>query len=666
MKKLILILSFITVQVCASKGTVDSLLLKAQSLYSTNLDSVFTTLKKAYDISIESKNLEKEAAVAYEMISYASRTGNFELGKFYFDKTLISVKTNVKLQSDLLIIFSDLQTTSGVLDGAVESLMKAEKVSDSLDLKAQKYRILQMLSNVFLLKKEYNKALDYAKFSLVASKKLKDSYKIGWSYARIANVLLEMKNLEEAQFNYENSIKEFDLVNDKNSKAQMINNLGLVKQKQGQYNEAEKNFLSAYVIAKEIKFFVFQVYIEQELGDLYRLKKDYTKAKKYFDLALANEKDANYPTLTQSLYYNIHDFYKETGDCNKALLFFEKYSVLTDSLTQINQDQRILETETKFRTKEKQKEIEFLNKENELQQSQIKKRNIILILSIVVIVIIGGLVVVIYQSRKKEQINNKALAQKNIEIEHQKKEILDSITYAKRIQDATLGNPDKIKQFYSESAILFQPKDVLSGDFYWFEKKENNFMFSVADCTGHGVPGAMMSMIGNNGLNEAVKGGISNPGEILNYLSSHVSTNFNKKDFDVKDGMDIAFCSLNTLTGKLIYAGALNSVFISKVNGEFIELKTDKNYIGQPNSTYSDSEFQLEKGDTVYIMSDGYVDQFGGEKNKKFKLSSFRESAKNIAKFDVDSKVAVLKSVINNWKKNVEQTDDICLIAVTF
>jgi serine phosphatase RsbU (regulator of sigma subunit) len=333
----------------------------------------------------------------------------------------------------------------------------------------------------------------------------------------------------------------------------------------------------------------------------------------------------------------------------------------------INQNQRILDTETKFRTKEKEKEIVFLNKESDLQQAQIKKRNIILLLSGLIIVIIGGLVIVIQKARKKQVQSNIDLINKNAKIEHQKKEIVDSINYAKRIQDASLGNPEKIKEAHANSAILFQPKDILSGDFYWFSKSENRFSFSVADCTGHGVPGAMMSMIGNNGLNDAVYNNkLSKPSEILEHLSAYVNKNFIKTDVDVKDGMDIAFCSLNTVTGELEYAGALNSLYICKANGEFLDIKADKNYIGQIDSTYTNHKIQLEKGDCIYIMSDGFVDQFGGENNKKFKISNLRTLIQNIHTQTAESQLIVLKNAINSWMKNNEQTDDICLITAMF
>ena len=581
-----------------------------------------------------------------------------------FTKLEISKKAK---QADSLINISVDKRKTGMYDAAIVILMRVVEIADSFNLQKHKYSVYQSLSTIFMYKNEYKKSLDYANLALKVSISLNNSYMIGWSFARIANTNLETNNYEEAELNYRKSIINFEKIKDQKSKSVIINNLGLFYKKTKRYEEAEALYLEAYKVSKAINYIDLKAYIEMELGDLYRVEKKYEKSEIYFQLALKNEKKADYILLTESLYDNMHKLYKETGNYSKSLFYFEKYVHLTDSLNTINQDQRVLDTETKFRTNEKEKEISFLSKESELQQAQIKKGNIILALSCLVILVVIGLIVFVQVARKKQTKANNALAQKNTEIEHQKKEIVDSINYAKRIQTASLGSPDKIKDLYKNSAILFQPKDILSGDFYWFVKKENKFMFSAVDCTGHGVPGAMMSMIGNNGLNDAVNAkNLTKPSEILNHLSQYVNTNFIKTGEDVKDGMDIAFCSLDIETGVLNYAGALNSLYICKNDGEFIEVKANKNYIGQLDSIYDEHTIQLEKGDSIYVLSDGYVDQFGGEKGKKFKISNFKELIKNIHHLDADAQNKELASTINDWKQNFEQTDDICAITVKF
>ncbi|MBL4669025.1 MAG: tetratricopeptide repeat protein, partial [Flavobacteriales bacterium] len=204
-------------------------------------------------------------------------------------------------------------------------------------------------------------------------------------------------------------------------------------------------------------------------------------------------------------------------------------------------------------------------------------------------------------------------------IENKNKEITDSITYAKRIQNAIFPPAKVVKEFLEESFILYKPKDIVAGDFYWLEHKDGKVLFAVADCTGHGVPGAMVSVVCNNALNRSVREyGMIGPGEILTKTREIVVQEFGRSDEDVKDGMDIALCSLEGKT--LEYAGAHNPLWVIR-KGEILETKADKQPIGQFDNLkpYITHSFELQKADSIYIFSDGYVDQFGGEKGKKFK-----------------------------------------------
>ncbi|MCB9365415.1 MAG: SpoIIE family protein phosphatase, partial [Flavobacteriales bacterium] len=275
-------------------------------------------------------------------------------------------------------------------------------------------------------------------------------------------------------------------------------------------------------------------------------------------------------------------------------------------------------------------------------------------------------------------------------VEEKNTEILDSIKYAKRIQSAILP-PDKlVKEYLPESFVLYKPKDIVAGDFYWVESSssvsskggETPFpsgragdgivLFAAADCTGHGVPGAMVSVVCNNGLNRAVREyGLTDPGLILNKTREIVIEEFEKSDDDVKDGMDIALCSLSAVSSsngvyrKLSYAGANNPLWIIR-NGEVLETKADKQPIGKhtENIPFTNHSFELHKGDSIYIFSDGYVDQFGGEKGKKLKTKAFKELLLSIQNKDMESQKTILNNAFEEWKGNLSQIDDVCIIGV--
>ncbi len=249
-------------------------------------------------------------------------------------------------------------------------------------------------------------------------------------------------------------------------------------------------------------------------------------------------------------------------------------------------------------------------------------------------------------------------------IEESHKEITDSIAYAKRIQSAILPPNSLIEKHLENAFVLYKPKDVVAGDFYWLEVKEGKTIFAAADCTGHGVPGAMVSVICNNALNRSVREfNITSPGKILDKARELVIQEFEKSEEEVKDGMDIALCSLDGQ--KLSYAGANNPLWLIR-NGEIIETKADKQPIGKFEGfkNFTTHEIDLQKGDTIYVFSDGYADQFGGEKGKKFKTKALRELLLNIQSKSMTEQKEIINQRFETWRGKFEQIDDVCFIGV--
>ena len=250
------------------------------------------------------------------------------------------------------------------------------------------------------------------------------------------------------------------------------------------------------------------------------------------------------------------------------------------------------------------------------------------------------------------------------ELKEKNTEIMDSIAYAKRIQSAILPPAKLVKEYLQESFILYKPKDVVSGDFYWMEQIGTKVLFAAADCTGHGVPGAMVSVVCNNALNRSVREyTLVDPGKILDKTRAIVIQEFEKSEEEVKDGMDIALCSLQGNTLK--YAGAHNPLWIVR-NGEVLETKANKQPIGKFDKQipYTTHTFELLKGDSIYIFSDGYVDQFGGEKGKKFKSKAFRNLLLSIQDKTMEEQRVSIDEAFETWRGNVEQVDDVCVIGV--
>ena len=266
--------------------------------------------------------------------------------------------------------------------------------------------------------------------------------------------------------------------------------------------------------------------------------------------------------------------------------------------------------------------------------------------------------------RQKDEID-----QQRSKLEELYNDVTDSIRYAKRLQYSILPPENIVKKWFPLSFVLFKPKDIVSGDFYWMHKIGSKHLFASVDCTGHGVPGAFMSLVGANGLNSAIKEHkLSDPGKILDDLNAYSHESLNKKGDEnaVRDGMDIALCAIDYKKMQLDYAGAYNPLYIIR-NGEILVTKGDKFAIGSFDpgvKNFNTHTISLEKGDLIYVFSDGYADQFGGLKGKKFMYRQFRETLLSVKDLPMDEQRALLDQKIEAWKGSFEQVDDILIIGV--
>jgi serine phosphatase RsbU (regulator of sigma subunit) len=254
------------------------------------------------------------------------------------------------------------------------------------------------------------------------------------------------------------------------------------------------------------------------------------------------------------------------------------------------------------------------------------------------------------------------------EIEIQKQEITDSILYAQRIQKAVLTSSEEIQRILPENFILFLPRDIVSGDFYWMTQKNDYSVFAAVDCTGHGVPGAFMSMLGVSFLNEIINETSDfKANVILEKLRTLVKKTLSQSiDAETKDGMDIALCILNNKTNELQYAGAFNPLYLIR-NNNLLEIKGDRMPIGiyqYTETDFTNNEIQLQKDDCLYIFSDGYVDQFGGNSGKKLLTKTLKETLLKIHPEPMVKQKEMLQESLHNWKGYYKQIDDILIIGI--
>lgn len=372
----------------------------------------------------------------------------------------------------------------------------------------------------------------------------------------------------------------------------------------------------------------------------------------------------------------LSEAYEKIGDDKKALFFYKALMSVNDSITNRTRIDKKSHEELQSGFEEKMRSIkQEQEKRQTIADERERNKKIItniLIAGFILSVILLAAAVRGYIAKKKANVvvtqQKNEVEKQKLKIEEKNKEITDSINYAKIIQRSILPDPQEIMKAFPDSFGLYKPKDVVSGDFYWFAKQGDIAMIAAADCTGHGVPGALMSMLGNDKLHAAVGANLADPGEILSFVNEGVKTTLKQDELhkSSQDGMDIALCCFDLKKNMLRYAGANRPLWLIR-GGQLTEYKPTKSPIGGStvgNQKFIINEIQLKKGDSIYISTDGYADQQGGDKGKKLMSKNLKELLISIQHVPILEQEKVLEEKLRGWQGNFEQVDDILVIGI--
>ena len=608
-------------------------------------------------------------------------SGNIDKALAYYEQSVKLLKEleDIKGLATCLNNIGSTYVGLGEINKSLKNYHQSLKLFESIQSKRGIAYCLSNLGDVYEHQGEREKALEFYERSLTLREELKDNPGIIHSLNNITGIYtVEGKDSLALTISFR-ALKLAQQIGHKQGEANALNNIGMNHYKSGEYKKSLDFLIRSAKIMEEIDnkdgvtnclMNISRIYIAQG-----NLKQAERTAKKSLKMA----KEMKFPGLIKVSAFLLSDIYYAKKDNKNALIMYKLYVVMKDSIN----NQETLKATAKHQAKyeyEKQKALDDAEHDKLLAiEHEEKEKQQILTgatatgLGLVVIFlffVFNRLRITRKQKQVIEQQKIEVESQKSIveqahfELEEKNQEIMDSITYAKRIQSAILPPNKVVKEYLQKSFILYKPKDIVAGDFYWLEQTKKKVLFAVADCTGHGVPGAMVSVVCNNALNRSVREhGLTDPGEILTKTREIVIQEFEKADEDVKDGMDIALCSLEG--DKLLYAGANNPLWIIR-NSEIIETKANKQPIGKFDNPalYNTHSFNLQKGDSLYVFSDGYVDQFGGVKGKKFKPKRFRELLLSIESKNMEEQKTILNKAFESWKKGVNQVDDVCIIGV--
>ncbi len=533
---------------------------------------------------------------------------------------------------------------------------------------------------------EYDEARAKFDTALTFADKVHDSTDIASALQDIGNLFEEQKDYSSA-LNYHNKAVSLFLSQEDTADAAMaINDIGFIYLDIKNYPLALQNLNKAIMLGRQDSDLLSTALTG--MGYVYYLQGDYYKALKFCNTSYEISQERKQINDLINVDSTLSKVYEKTGNIALSFKYFKDYVLLNEKIFGGKNQNKILKSNLKYITELKQVAAKAEQDKKELIAEQDKRREDIIRNSFIVgFALTLALAFFIFRNylqkrrdnivilKQKDEVERQKnlieeqkskVEQKNVEIQEKNKDILDSITYAKRLQDAILPPLNLIKQYLPESFVLYKPKDIVAGDFYWLERVNDTILIAACDCTGHGVPGAMVSVVCSNALNRAVKEfKLYSTGPVLTKVRELVLETFEKSEGEVKDGMDCSFCTINTKSREIEWSGAYNPLWYV-VNGEIKELAPDKQPIGKTDSPkpFGTQSLNLPTGSMLYLFSDGYADQFGGPKGKKYKYKQLQELLLANASKPMNEQKALLEEALNEWKGSLEQVDDILVIGI--
>ncbi len=627
---------------------------------------------------------------SYTELAWAYRDINASTGEAYADSTILFAR-KLKLDNYLWL---GLNSKALALisreknEEAFKLHMEALALAEKNQFTKKIAHSLNNIANVFKRQRDYKTALQYYEKSLTTYRSIHDSEGVMTVCSGLAASYSYLGDYNKSLEYYQKIIAMAEQQHQTFALGLALNNIG--------------NCYYEMHLPKKAKEYYFKAMAVNEKGDIrnsmvdsynnyaYMLNEegDYAGAEHYYRKALAIAKTTGYTDNLVDVYEYMAEMYLAKKDFMNAYYYADTVKHYKDSMAKAFSINALHEMTQRFDSEKKQIEIENLGKENELKEKENRQQQFILLivgLALIISLVLGTLA---YKQYKKNRKANKIITEQKESLQEKQKEIVDSITYARRIQTALLASDELLKNNLPEFFVLFKPKDIVSGDFYWAsevsgsgfkvpglqsQKPETGnqklFYLATADSTGHGVPGAFMSLLNISYLNESInEKKMTAPNDVLNHTRSRL-INALKTDGSAeggKDGMDCTLLALDLNNNKLHYAAANNGFYIIR-GGEFIRYNADKMPVGKSpkdHEPFTTHTVELQKGDLIYTFTDGYADQFGGPKGKKHKYKPLEEFLLANSHLPMEQQKQLLNQNFENWKGNLEQVDDVLIIGI--
>ena len=627
-------------------------------------DSLLTSLQSAKD-DTDKVNKLNQISLEFENQTDYIKAKVYSMQAINLAKRLTYKKGEALANKRIGNIYFDQGDYSKAIEFYYNTLKIYEEIKDKKGISS----INTNIGNTYSCQKDDQKAIAYFNKSIKGLDELKMQ-----KSTQYFNALIGIGTAYEHLSNFDKAIEFYSKcqiiaaeTNDLEGAAISYNNIGnIYKEQRKQYKEALDYYFKSLKIREEIGDKYFIATSCNNIGSIYLIQNKNKEALYYCSKSLALAKEIEALDLVIDAEFYLSSIYENMGNKAQALTHYKEFITARDSVFSAEKIKNIASQESKI--KEEQMEAGF--KETQIKkEAELKQQKIISMAFTVGFALVLILIVVVFRSLKQSRDKNKIIESQKIEVEHKQKEIVDSITYAQRIQHALLASTEMLNKNLGEYFVLFKPKDIVSGDFYWATKTDDAFYLVTADSTGHGVPGAFMSLLNISFLNEAInEKKHKDAGQILNHVRENLikALKTDGSEDGGKDGMDCIITAFNFTDSTLQYAAANNSFYIIR-DKELLNYKADKMPVGKSprdNESFTSHNLQLQKGDIIYTLTDGYPDQFGGPKGKKFKYKPLEEILLANSHLNMEQQKEILFKNFEEWKGDLEQVDDVLIIGI--
>ena len=622
-------------------------------------------------------NFKRGVAGAYTILAgIQDKKGDYKGEINYFSKILV-ISQEINDKSGIARSYQNIASSYynlGIFDKASEHFYKALLVWESMTNKKGIASTYNQLGLLFRRQNKYDESLMYHLKALALQKELGDKKGIAGSYGNMG-IDFEKKGMLDTALAYNLfAMKLNEETGYKKGMASTLDNLGTIYSKQGKYKEALENLFRALKIARSISYVKAVSACYKNIGEVYTKQKSFKQAEAMLDTALALYRKMGQKSGLKDTYKSFAELYYAKGDFRNAYEYTNRYGSIKDTLLNEKNTRQVAELQTIYETEKKNKQIEIQDLQLSQQKLELNKKQIVIYSISAGLFLILLLAFFIYRGYTNKQNANKILSEKNELIEKQNGKIIDSLNYAKAIQKSIFVDAHQMKKIFSNSFLFLRPRDIVSGDFHWLFRLEDKAVVATVDCTGHGVPGAFMSMIGNMLLNDIIiDKKIYIPSEVLKAMHAKIYHLLHQERgiSHAQDGMDMSLCVIDFQEQTLQFAGARNSLVLIE-NGVMDIIHADSQSIGgkgKKDAIFSEREFTnhsipFSPGTHLYLFSDGFADQFGGEDKKKFGSQQFKELLLKNSHLSMDEQRRELEKEFEKWKGKDPQLDDVLVMGI--